>query len=287
VTFTSTKPTPSISGVVNQTNTFGMMTTLTLTGTLASGATYPAGGESISATINGQTVSGSFANDTGAFVIHYADGSLASDSVSGSPYPITYSYAGDSNLGAAEDTSTTLTILPALTGASDAGALDGFTAASIPVAYVTQNGSVITYSNVVQASASGRTCSITVGVPPGTTSLRLKPRFYLSKLFTSDRLTFAGNTGTINLSGVTFLGGDANGDDQVNGTDYAWLRYWWGYSRGLWAGSVGADATRQYDVNGDGSTDANDFPDFDGDGTIGAEDYGILKKGWYHAGDPE
>ncbi len=281
IVFSAGSTTPTITGVVNQTNAFGTAT-LTLTGIVsAAGPTYPPVDESgtISATINGLNVTGTFTNGAGAFVIYIDDAALASDGVSGSPYTITYAYAGDSGLSAAADnTETTLTVLPALTGTSEAGALDGYTAATIPVTFVTKNASGITYSNVVLATTATddhKQFTITVGVPPGTTSVRIKPRFYLSRVFHFDPPTTADDT-AVTISGVTFFGGDADSNDQVDGTDYAWIRALWSSSAPL------------YDVNGDGKIDANDFPKFSG-GTlpIGAADYEILKNGWYQTGDPE
>jgi hypothetical protein len=128
--------------------------------------------------------------------------------------------------------------------------------------------------------------TITIGVPAGTKTVSLKPRFYLRKLFTFDLPLPTENTAPINLSGVLFLGGDADSNNQVEGTDYAWLRYWWGKFLAGWTAAVGTDVT-DYDVNGDGKLDANDFPDLNGDGIINSLDYNILKDGWYKAGDAE
>ena len=262
VTYTSGLPPASITGVVNQTNTFGM-TTVTLTGTVGAGTTHPANGETtISATINGYaTVHGEFTNADGAFVIYYADASLATAGVG--DYTITYAYTGGANLSAAADnTDTKLTVLPALTGTSDAGALDGYAAATIPVIFVAKNGGVITYSNEVQAATltlDHTAFTITIGVPPGTTTVSLKPRFYLRKLFTFSPPSTGANTGALDISGAFFVGGDADGNNEVDGTDYAWLRYWWGKNLAGWTAAVGTDVT-DYDMNSDGMLDANDLP---------------------------
>jgi hypothetical protein len=87
------------------------------------------------------------------------------------------------------------------------------------------------------------------------------------------------------MSGAVFLGGDANGDNQVDGADYAWLRYWWNTYQSVWTAAVGNDLT--YDIDGDGKIDANDFPDLNGDGYIDELDYAVLKNGWYQPGDAE
>ena len=108
--------TPVFSGLTSPSITYGT-TSVTLTGTVSStsGPTtvYPASGDTVSATINGQTVNGTVTDSTGDFSIDYNDPSLATDGVGGSPYTITYSYAGNSSQflnAAANDASTSLTI---------------------------------------------------------------------------------------------------------------------------------------------------------------------------------
>jgi len=270
---------------VSTTFTVNANGTLTLTGTVsATGGVYPPIDENgtISAAINSKTVTGTFTNSTGAFVVYYDDPSLATDGVSGSPYTITYSYAGDSSLTAAADnTDTTLTVLPALTGMSSSGALDGYNAGTIPVVYVIKDSSgEITYSNVVLATTltdDHTAFTITIGAPLGTKTVSLKPRFYLRKLFTFTDTVPVEDTGPLDITGAFFLGGDANGDNQVDATDYAWMRYWWGEDLAEWTSAV-AGTGLEYDINGDGILDANDYPDFGGYGVIGAADYLILKQ---------
>jgi len=122
---------------------------------------------------------------------------------------------------------------------------------------------------------SGGAFTNVIGVPANTATVSLKPRFYLRKKFP---VTITGNGVTLNLNGVSFLGGDANSDNQVDGTDYAWLRSLWGTT---------STSTLTYDINGDTVIDSADFPDLNGDGIIDALDYNILKDGWYNAGDEE
>lgn len=114
--------TPVFSGLSNKTNTFGTAS-ITLSGTVSSTggstAVYPANGDTVRATINGQTVSGTVSNTTGGFAIIYNDPSLATDGAGGSPYTITYAYAGNGAqflIAATNDTSTSLTITNAVTG---------------------------------------------------------------------------------------------------------------------------------------------------------------------------
>ncbi len=174
-------------------------------------------------------------------------------------------------------------------GTSSATGLPGFTAGTIPVTFVAKasDGTTVLGTNVVEVTTanSGQSFTFTVGVPSGTATISLKPRFYLRKRFTAPANIGTDNTATLDISGAVFVGGDANGDNQVDGTDYAWIRYWWGTSLSLWTSTVGDNLT--YDINGDGIIDGNDYPDLNGDGTIDALDYDILKNGWYQTGDPE
>jgi xylan 1,4-beta-xylosidase len=106
---------PTFIGLNSATNIYGA-TNLLLTGQIGDvGSAYPALGDPVSATINAVTVSGSVVDSTGDFLINFNDPSLATFGVSGSPYPITYQYAGNANAGLEATTNggTTLIIAPA------------------------------------------------------------------------------------------------------------------------------------------------------------------------------
>ncbi len=114
VAISITPATTSLSGLSSVTNSYGV-TNIILTGIVsASGPVYPARGEMVSVSINGIAVNGSVTNGTGGFFINYNDPSLATNGVAGSPYFIAYNYVGNTNLGAASDASTALTITNAL-----------------------------------------------------------------------------------------------------------------------------------------------------------------------------
>jgi hypothetical protein len=107
--------TPSFSGLNSLTNSYGA-TNMLLGGQIsANGSTYPAIGDGVSAIINGFTVNGTVTDNIGDFQINYNDPSLATNGVSGSPYIITYQYAGNAslNLSGATNAGTSLTITPA------------------------------------------------------------------------------------------------------------------------------------------------------------------------------
>jgi hypothetical protein len=100
------------AGLSSLTNTYGV-TNIILSGELSgSGPVYPASGGVVSVTINGIAVSGTVTNNTGGFWINYNDPSLATNGAAGSPYTITYGYAGNAGngLASAADSSTSLTI---------------------------------------------------------------------------------------------------------------------------------------------------------------------------------
>src|SRR6266498_2496681 len=103
-------------------------------------------------------------------------------------------------------------VFTALSGTSPSAWLPGFTAATIPVTFVAKDsGGNILGSNEVQVVTAngGQSFTFIVGVPSDTATISLKPRFYLRKKFT---VSIAGNQVTLDMSGTTFVGGDANGD---------------------------------------------------------------------------
>ena len=225
---------------------------------------------------NGETI--------GSVTITASGGTGATDPVGS--YTLTPSAATGGNFSAANYNigydNGTLTVM---TMASGTITLPGYLGPTeVVVDFVAKNGSTVLGQAQMTLPASGApNVSYAIGVPAGTTSLNVKPRFYLRKN-TDVAGSITGNEVTLNLG--PFTGGDVDGNNQVDGTDYAWLRYWWGYTLEAWTGAV-AGTGLTYDINGDGKIDANDFPDLNGDGVIDSKDYDILKDGWYQAGDPE
>ena len=239
--------------------------------------TYGAGSTAFTSTglQNGETI--------GTVTITASGGTAGIDLVG--PYTLTPSLAAGGSFTAANYSITynpgTLQVLTALSGTSESAGLPGFTAGTIPVTVVASDSSHNPLgTNVVEVttSNSGESFTFTIGVPVGTAYISLKPRFYLRKLLPLTTPVTTENTVTLPMTGVFFVGGDADGNNQVDGTDYAWIRTFWGQTTG---------SHDQYDINGDTKINADDFPDLNGDGVIDVHDYDILKNGWYQAGDAE
>ncbi|MFI5111145.1 MAG: hypothetical protein ACHP78_20170, partial [Terriglobales bacterium] len=96
----------SFTGLTPSQSIFFGATSITVGGTIGSGTTLPASGETVSITINGATQTATIGSN-GAF-----SGSFPTATIPASvtPYAITYTYAGDAILSAVTDTSTTLTV---------------------------------------------------------------------------------------------------------------------------------------------------------------------------------
>ena len=119
---------PVFSGLSSQTITYGEPTT-TLAGTILAGSLEPTGDVTI--TIDGLSASAAIDPATGGFTCSFDTHALP---VAASPYAITYSYAGDTDLNPASNASTTLTVQPAVLVPSVTIAdklYDGTTAATI------------------------------------------------------------------------------------------------------------------------------------------------------------
>ena len=147
--------------------------------------------------------------------------------------------------------------------------------AKVTVVFVAKDsgGNEVGRDEVELDASTGNPVSYAIGVPVSTATLSAKPRFFLRQRTS----VTAGNTAGLDSDFVEFIGGDADNNNQVDGTDYAWLRACWGQSGPL----------APNDINGDTIYDARDFPDFNGDGNINASDYAVLKHGWYQKGIDE
>ncbi|MGA2845189.1 MAG: choice-of-anchor D domain-containing protein [Candidatus Acidiferrales bacterium] len=79
---------------------------INLSGTISAGGNFPPSGETVAITINSTTQNATIGVN-GAFSTAFATSSIPA---SGTPYPITYNYAGDGSFSAASNSSTTLTV---------------------------------------------------------------------------------------------------------------------------------------------------------------------------------
>ena len=106
--------TPSFSNLsASQSTTYGT-TSVALGGKLSAvGPLYPANGETITITINGNAQNATINDGTGDFSMNYNPSTIPASSTG---YAITYSYGGDASLSPASDSSTALTVNTAALG---------------------------------------------------------------------------------------------------------------------------------------------------------------------------
>jgi hypothetical protein len=99
----------AFSGLSSHSITYGT-SPQTLTGTVAAGTLHPPQGEAITVTINGNSQTTTIKDSLGNFSIPYVSATIPGSTT---PYPVTYSYPGDTNFTPKSDSSTTLTVTPA------------------------------------------------------------------------------------------------------------------------------------------------------------------------------
>ncbi len=159
-------PTPMFSGLTpSQSIAFGTPS-ITLSGKIGSGTIFPPAGEKVSITINDVTRTATIGSN-GAFTTSFPTVTIPT---SATPYSITYSFAGDATLGAATNTSTTLTI----TGSNQTvtfGALPTTAAygSTFPVTASASSGLPVTIAASGACSISGGIVTMTAGT--GTCTL--------------------------------------------------------------------------------------------------------------------
>ena len=174
-----TLPTPTFSNLTaSQTIAYGT-TNIALSGKVsASGPVYPASGETITVTINGNAQTTTINNATGDFSINYNPSTIPA---SGTLYTITYSYAGDASLNGANNTSTTLTIgkagLFALLTGDHTTINSDWSATENGIHYDTASNGIPYQPWIVTTQAFVGTKSIGIQVPAGNDANRTKQRF--------------------------------------------------------------------------------------------------------------
>ena len=140
---------PTFSALASPTIVYGTSTT-TLTGTIGSGTAYPTG-SSVSITLNSVTQP-ALVDGSGNFTTTFSTASLG---VAGSPYTVTYYFAGNASFSSATDTSTTVTVAPeslTIDAVSDSKTYDGGTSSSqTPTVVGTIYNGEVTYSQAFQS----------------------------------------------------------------------------------------------------------------------------------------
>ena len=99
---------PTFSGLAASQSIGSGTPNIQLSGTLSANGAYPASGESIAVTINGNTQTTTITDGLGDFSLNYNSGTLPPGST---PYPITYAYGGNAWLNPASDAGTSLTVI--------------------------------------------------------------------------------------------------------------------------------------------------------------------------------
>ena len=247
----------------SKTFTIGKATPIVTTWPTASVITY---GDTLdkSALSGGVPADGGFAFTTPAIVPNAGTNSES----------VTYTPLDTANYDAVSG-SVDVTVYEKLSGSITLYNYLGGEGAKVTVVFVARDsdGNEVGRDEVELDAPAGNPVSYAIGVPVGTATLSAKPRFFLRQKTS----VTAGNTAGLDSNFVEFVGGDADNNNQVDGTDYAWLRACWNQSGPL----------APNDINGDEKINALDFPDFNGDGNINALDYEVLKHGWYQKGFDE
>ena len=140
--------TAAFSGLTQSQSITAGTSAITLGGIIGSGNSFPAPGETVSVTIDSVTHPATIGS-AGVFSLSFATSAIPA---SATPYPITYSFPGDSTFGPASDSSTALTVNPVVGSFSLTVTLIG-----------TGNGTVT--DNFEQIN-----CTNTAGVTSGTCS---------------------------------------------------------------------------------------------------------------------
>jgi hypothetical protein len=160
-TVTLQKAGPGFSNLSSPTITYGTATTI-LSGTISE---VP-NGESVSITLNGVTQTATVSS--GAFSSSFSTPALA---VSGSPYTITYYYAGDSNFNSVSDTSKRLTVNKATATVTLSNLTQTYTGAALyPTATTTPTGLSVAWTGAPDTTVGKYAVSATVNNPNYTSN---------------------------------------------------------------------------------------------------------------------
>ncbi|HEV8060141.1 MAG TPA: DUF4214 domain-containing protein, partial [Gemmataceae bacterium] len=193
--------TPTFGDLTSPTIVYGTPTT-TLTGHIGSGTAYPTG-SSVSITLDSVTQT-ALIDGSGNFSSTFTTASLG---VAGSPYPVTYVFAGNATFTTATDSSTTLTVSPA-------------TATVVVTPYsVTYDGLPHTATITSITGVNGETGAIVGTVTLNTTHTN-------AGIYSSDSWSFTGAGNYSNIASTTITDSitpatltiSANDDSKTYGT---------------------------------------------------------------------
>jgi hypothetical protein len=189
--------TPTFSGLTaSQSATYGK-TAITLAGKVSAtspATVYPASGETISVTINGNRQTTTVNDSTGDFSFSYNPSTVP---YSASAYTITYAYAGDAALNPATNTSTTLTVNRAPLGITASAQSKTYgSALSLGTSAFTssglQNGETV---GSVTLTASGSPAGTATNAPVG--NYAITPSAATGGTFNAANYTITYNTNTL------------------------------------------------------------------------------------------
>jgi YVTN family beta-propeller protein len=158
LTFSALTPSQSI--------TFGTAT-VTLAGKLSSGTSFPAAGEKVTVAIGAASQQASIGSN-GMFTTSFPTATIPVSTIA---YPITYSFAGDTNFGPENDATTTLTVTianqtvtfgttPTTAAYGSTFAVSASASSGLPVTIAASGICTISGSTVTMASGAG-TCTLT------------------------------------------------------------------------------------------------------------------------------
>jgi uncharacterized repeat protein (TIGR01451 family) len=179
---------------------------VTLGGVVGNGTQFAPSGEKVSITINGVTQTATIGSN-GAFSLQFPTAGIPSSTT---PYPITYSYAGDSLLSSATNSSTTLTVVSPppgvnLTATLQSATIDGSGNYAFTVR-VTNNGGTAAVAATIKTAVLTTLIGTTRVTTASTTLLPVNLGNIASLSSVTMTLTFPASAGPPNTAGIISLG---------------------------------------------------------------------------------
>jgi hypothetical protein len=183
---------------------------------VGNGTQFAPSGETVSVTISGNKQTGTIGSN-GAFSLQFPTAAIPGSTT---PYPITYSYAGDSLLSSATNSSTTLTVVspPAgvnLSATLQSAAIDG-SGNYVFTIKVTNSGGTTASAATIKTAALTTVAGTTRITTASTTTLPVNLGSIASLSSVTTTLIFPGSAGPPNTVGAIslglgFTGGSAGG----------------------------------------------------------------------------